>query len=972
MIRLRSYSLPDEPSIYATICEAALATSAATTFFDPISIGDRTFADGGFGANNPVDEVEGEAANIWCSETGDLKPLVKCFISIGTGNPGKKPFEDGLFKFLSETVVQIATETEATERKFIARWAKHFDEKRYFRFNVEQGLQSIGLEEYKKKGAIEAASEGYLTHMAQKFRVRDCIRNLQLKQSTAAANLAYVIEEYNVQRTIELRIALRAEALWIVPFQKNPQFVGRTQEIAQINALLANESRCERVAIVGLGGVGKTQIALEFAHQWREKYSDCAVFWIPVTNVESMLEAYLEIGRQLQIPNIEQEKPEVQKIVQRSLSQESSGRWLLVFDNADDIDMWTEKAGSTTSSGRRIDYLPKSKYGSILFTTRNRKAATKLAGKNMVSVGEMDEAMAKDLLEKSLIDGDLVADSGATTDLLQKLTYLPLAIAQAAAYINENEISLAGYTALLDDTEQNTIELLSEEFEDEGRYEDIKNPVATTWLISFEQIRIRDRLAAEYLSFMSCVDAKDIPQSLLPPAQSTKKAVDAIGTLSAYSFITKHKTNSLLDLHRLVHLATRSWLRTEGSLGAWAAKALERLEDVFPDNDHTNRSVWRMYLPHARYALELELEGAGSRKTELLWRFGKCANSDGRYKEAEKAFAKVIQVRKRALGAEHPSTLTSTANLASTYRDQGRWKEAEELEVHVLEIMKKVLGAEHPSTLTSTANLASTFWNQGRWKEAEELEVHVLEMEKRVLGEEHPSTLTSMTNLASTFWNQGRWKEAEELEVHVLEMEKRVLGEEHPSTLTSTANLASTYRDQGRWKEAEELEVHVLEIRKRVLGAEHPSTLRSMKNLAGTYRNQGRWKEAEELEVHVLEIRKRVLGAEHPSTLRSMKNLAGTYRNQGRWKEAEELEVHVLEIRKRVLGAEHPSTLRTINNLAYTWKGLGRHTEALKLMEECVKLRIRIMGVDHPHTLGSSTTLSRWQIENLEIGDAIS
>jgi len=190
MIRLRSYSLPDEPSIRATICEAALATSAATTFFDPVSIGDRTFADGGFGANNPVDEVEGEAANVWCSETGDLKPLVKCFISIGTGNPGKKAFEDSMFKFLSETVVQIATQTEATEKKFIARWAKHFDQKRYFRFNVEQGLQNIGLEEYKKKGAIEAASEGYLTHMAQKFRVRDCIQNLRLKQSVYIEDFA--------------------------------------------------------------------------------------------------------------------------------------------------------------------------------------------------------------------------------------------------------------------------------------------------------------------------------------------------------------------------------------------------------------------------------------------------------------------------------------------------------------------------------------------------------------------------------------------------------------------------------------------------------------------------------------------------------------------------------------------------------------------------------------------------------------
>jgi hypothetical protein len=190
IVRLRSYSLPDEPNIRATICQAALATSAATTFFDPVSIGDRSFADGGLGVNNPVDEVEGEASNIWCPETGDLKPLVKCFISIGTGNPGKKPFEDSMLKFLGQTVVEIATETENTEKRFIARWARHFDEKRYFRFNVEQGLQGIGLDEYNKTGVMEVATEGYLTHMTQKFRVRDCIQNMRLKQSVYLEDFA--------------------------------------------------------------------------------------------------------------------------------------------------------------------------------------------------------------------------------------------------------------------------------------------------------------------------------------------------------------------------------------------------------------------------------------------------------------------------------------------------------------------------------------------------------------------------------------------------------------------------------------------------------------------------------------------------------------------------------------------------------------------------------------------------------------
>ncbi|OCK92590.1 phospholipase [Cenococcum geophilum 1.58] len=175
---LRSYSLLGGNDIHATICDAALATSAATSFFDSVSIGARIFVDGALGANNPVDEVEGEALNIWCPQTGDLKPLVKCFISIGTGNPGTKAIKDSIIRFLSETLVRIATETEYTERKFIARWRRHYDEKCFFRFNVDQGLQEVGLAEYKEEGTIEAATDQYLGHLAQRFRVRDCVQNL--------------------------------------------------------------------------------------------------------------------------------------------------------------------------------------------------------------------------------------------------------------------------------------------------------------------------------------------------------------------------------------------------------------------------------------------------------------------------------------------------------------------------------------------------------------------------------------------------------------------------------------------------------------------------------------------------------------------------------------------------------------------------------------------------------------------------
>jgi len=134
---LRSYSFSDELDIAATICDAVFATSAATGFFGPVFIGARRFVNGVLGVNNSVDEVEEEASNIWCFESRTLQPLVKCFISIWTSYLSKKAIEDNMLRFLSKTLVGIATETENTERKFIARWARHFDKKRYFRFNVE-------------------------------------------------------------------------------------------------------------------------------------------------------------------------------------------------------------------------------------------------------------------------------------------------------------------------------------------------------------------------------------------------------------------------------------------------------------------------------------------------------------------------------------------------------------------------------------------------------------------------------------------------------------------------------------------------------------------------------------------------------------------------------------------------------------------------------------------------------------------
>jgi hypothetical protein len=802
-----------------------------------------------------------------------------------------------------------------------------------------------------------------------------------------------------------LLLGLTPGPLWLVPFGRTGSFVGRQEELKRLEAKFIQTASFQKVAILGLGGIGKSRLALELTYRLIAQRQTLSVFWVRASDPLVFEKDLFEIGKTLEIPGIDDENADVKNLVKQRLSRISTGEWLLILDGADDENLWTGASERQRDQMSLVKDLPNSPRGSILITSRSRRITTYLAGKETIELREMAKDEAVEILRDQLVEPEILANLDATFALLEQLTFLPLAIVQAAAYMNMNDITIQMYLHLLADTEENVIYLLSEDFEADGRDNSAKNPVATTWLVSFEQIRRDHPLAAEYLSFMSCLNQKNIPQFLLPEAPSNKKMIDAIGTLVGYGFVQRRydvfASEPLYDMHRLVYLAARNWLRLQHVLLEWTEVSLTRVNERFPTPEYGNKEIWTVLMPHAQALLSSDMISDVDGRYELLEKVGLCLEIEGRYAQAVAVHSSIVSWREKThgtrdegtlwaythlgealrlqgdwghaerymlqafqgqrdvLGAAHPTTLSSMTNLASTYRDQGRLTEAEELEVQVLETRRIVLGAEHPSTLISMGNLAMTYWNQGRWTEAEELEVQVLETRKRVLGAEHPATLVSIASLASLYSNQGRWAEAEGLELAVVETSKRVMGAEHPSTLTSMSNLASTYRNQGRWTEAEELEVQVLETRKRVLGAEHPATLVSITNLASTYSNQGRSAEAENLELAVVETSKRVMGAEHPSTLTSMSNLASTYRNQRRWTEAEELEVQVLEIRKRVLGAEHPSTLTSMGNLASTYWNQGRWIEAedlgLQTMQECKKT----MGDAHPYTLLCMSLLCR-------------
>ncbi|KAE8135747.1 hypothetical protein BDV38DRAFT_294460 [Aspergillus pseudotamarii] len=700
--------------------------------------------------------------------------------------------------------------------------------------------------------------------------------------ASAKALLSVVPVHYHHQHKLKLR-KMKGET-WMVPFRKNPLFIGRDSEIAELEGRIENSEGPSKVAICGLGGVGKIQIALELAYRLQSRYSDYSVFWIPCTSHESMEQAYMDLAQILGIYNI---KPAEAKNSVKAYFSQRNGRWLLIFDNADDIDMWIQSC-TGNANPVLVDFLPQSDQGRILFTARTRKLAVKLASSNVIDISEPDIVeTATKILGSLLIKKGLLDDRIATKALIERLAFLPLAIAQAAAYFNENDIVLREYVTLLQEPEPEVIELLSEDFGDGEQYK-YANLVATTWLISFQQIQRLNQLAAEYLSFMACISPRDIPQSLLPSAISKKEKVEAIGLLKGFSFINE-QAEGLLSLHRLVYYATRNWMRKNQQLDPFIQKAADQLSLVFPTEEHNNRKLWRQYLPHA-----------------------------------------VALISQREFWKQQKICATLLGKVALCLYRNGRYSEAEDPVLRAMDINIQILGRENTSTLDRMARLAWIYMKQGRWKDAEQLQVDVLAAGKRVLGPKNPDTLTSMSDLACTYREQGREEESEKLQIQTLAALKETLGLEN----------AERNSDK-RWKEAEDLELRVIKLRKRVLRSDHPDTVTAMNNMAIIYGGQDRWTEAEELGAQVIEARKTILGEEHPDTLASIDILAWLHSGQRRWRDAEELEIQILKTRERVLGPEHPDTLATMHDLALTLKSQQKVRDALALMENCVTLRIR-------------------------------
>ncbi|GAP82799.2 putative N-terminal acetyltransferase auxiliary subunit [Rosellinia necatrix] len=768
----------------------------------------------------------------------------------------------------------------------------------------------------------------------------------------------------------------------LIPFPRNDGLVRRSEIMNKLDRLLPVTlgSGYHAAALWGLGGSGKTQIALDYAHR-RRSDPDCSVFWVHADSNASFIQDYYSIARKLGLPG-HLSGEDLLRTVRDQI--EAKSNWVLVIDNADDLGLFgVTQAQPSVSSEPQLNldqFIPKLSTtdgcGSVLWTSRDRQIESLVGAPQTIHIEKMKPDEAEKLLDTARGKETQESEYGVMNSLLDELGHLPLAISQAAAYMRRTSTSIAGYLSLIQrgDMRQKT---LGKAHYDRFRRDQESNSVLKTWDISVEYLRRQDELIYDVLHSLAYVDNQNIPFELISKAallcheggEIEFDTIEIVTRLCEFSFLSIRPSSQgdrtpIYDMHKLVQEDARYRLQTRQDKikteAYFAKKASQVIVDLFPKSgwDPQVWGVCEQYVAHAQQAAaRAELHNGQLEVAELLASACFYLQFQHRWREAEAMASTGLRFRQEKLGDQHPDTLEFVERLAISYREQNRNDEAEKMLLQILSEQGEGIDPQHRERFGLRHILGTIYAAQGRYKEAEEICQQVLPLQQEVLGKKHPYTLGSMHNLACTLVNQNRHKEAEEIYRQVLPLQQEVLGKKHPYTLGSMHNLACALADQNRYKEAEEIYRQVLPLQQKVLGKKHPYTLGSMHNLACTLADQNRYKEAEEICQQVLPLQQEVLGKKHPYTLGSMHNLACTLADQNRYKEAEEIYRQVLPLRQEVLGKKHPYTLSTMHSLAVALFNQQMLDKAEEIARDLPDLREEVLGKRHPRTLRSANLL---------------
>lgn len=643
---------------------------------------------------------------------------------------------------------------------------------------------------------------------------------------------------------------------WTVTLTPNPFFTGRAQVFDDLCRELTAGSKA---ALSGMGGIGKTQTAAEYAYRHRGEYK--AVLWANADSEESLKTDFGALAVRLNLP-VQDDSDRDSAVVAVKLWLEQQSGWLLILDNADELALVS-------------DLLRRELPGHILLTTRSH--ATGSIGRVELRVMELEEGALFLLRRAKLIARNDTL--GAATDDEQQLAAeitrevggLPLALDQAGAFIEQMSRSLAEY-----------LELYRKEGDklraERGGYIADHEPVTITFSLASQKMAETSIAACDMLRVCAFLAPDAIPEeifaagatemgeSLAVVAGGGINLVRVMGEAGRFSLIRRDPKSGRIEMHRVVHQVLRDEMSPD-ERRLWAERTVRGINATFPEVDHRNWALCEKLLPHALEAARLieTYDLVFVESARLLNEAGHYCFERAQYIEAERLFKRALAIREQLLGPEHPDVAMSFSNLAALFHHQGRYDEAEPLFKRALAIHDRAPEPDHLNVALVLNNLAAFYDSQGRHEEAEPPFERALAIRERTLGPNHPSVATSLNNLGALYDHQGRYADAEPLFERALAIRERTLGPDHPDVAGSLNSLAGIYNNQGRYAEAKPLLERSLAIRERALGPDHPDLARNLNNLATFYYSQGRYEEAKPLLERSLAICEKTLGPNHPT-----------------------------------------------------------------------------------------------------------